>query len=121
MQSTRLKNPIVLGGDVHQNWVGHILSDYARPDSQAVAVEFCGTSITSRNRATEAEVAKILRHSPYFVFADAQYRGYGIVDVQQHALTTTLRTVKNIRDPNSEVFTLSRFSVEAGHTEIRML
>jgi alkaline phosphatase D len=121
MQTTGLKNPVVLGGDVHQNWIGHILSDYARPDSKAVAVEFCGTSITSRNRATEAEIEKILQHSPYFMFANAQYRGYGIVDVQQHSLTTSLRTVKNIRDPASEVFTLSRFSVDAGRPEILKL
>ena len=121
MQSTALKNPVVLGGDVHQNWVGHVLADYARPDSKAVAVEFCGTSISSRNRATEAEVERILQHSPNFVFANAQYRGYGVVDVQQHSLTTSLRAVKNIRDPNSEVFTLSRFSVDAGRSEIRKL
>ena len=121
MHTTGLKNPVVLGGDVHQNWVGHILSDYARPDSQAVAVEFCGTSITSRNRATEAEIQKILQHSPNFVFANAKYRGYGVVDVQQHSLTTSLRAVKNIRDPDSEVFTLSRFSVEAGRSAIQKL
>jgi alkaline phosphatase D len=121
MQSTALKNPVVLGGDVHQNWVGHVLADYARPDSKAVAVEFCGTSISSRNRATEAEVERILQHSPNFVFANAQYRGYGVVDVQQHSLTTSLRVVKNIRDPNSEVFTLSRFSVDAGRSEVRKL
>lgn len=121
MHTTGLKNPVVLGGDVHQNWVGHILSDYARPNSQAVAVEFCGTSITSRNRAKEAEIQKILQHSPHFVFANAQYRGYGVVDVQQHSLTTSLRAVKNIRDPDSEVFTLSRFSVDAGHSAIQKL
>jgi alkaline phosphatase D len=121
MQSTGLKNPVVLGGDVHQNWVGHILADYARPNSQAVAVEFCGTSISSRNRATDAEIERILQHSPYFVFANAQYRGYGIVDVQQHSLTTSLRAVKNIRDPDSEVFTLSRFSVDAGRSVIQKL
>jgi len=121
MRTTHLKNPVVLGGDVHQNWVGHILADYARPDSQAVAVEFCGTSISSRNRATNTEIEKILQHSPYFVFANAQYRGYGVVDVQQHSITTSLRAVKNIRDPASEVFTLSRFSVDAGRSEIRKL
>ena len=118
---TRLKNPVVLGGDVHQNWVGHILSDYARHESPAVAVEFCGTSISSRNRATEAEVAKILSNSPYFIFANAQYRGYGVVDVTQHTLTTTLRAVKNIRDPDSEVMTLARFGVNAGRSMVQTL
>ena len=120
-QSTRLRNPVVLGGDVHQNWVGQILSDYSRPDSQPVGVEFCGTSITSRSRATETELAKILQHSPYFTFANAQYRGYGIVDVSPQNLTTTLRAVKDIRDPDSPVFTLSRFAVEAGQNKLHTL
>jgi len=41
--------------------------------------------------------------------------------VQQHSLTTSLRAVKNIRDPDSEVFTLSRFSVDAGRSVIQKL
>lgn len=121
MRTTRLKNPVVLGGDVHQNWVGHLLANYTRPDSEAVGVEFCGTSITSRNRATEAEIAKILQHSPQFIFANAEYRGYGVVDVQQHTLTTTLRAVKNIRNPDSGVFTLGQFSVAAGRSKVERL
>lgn len=118
MRTTRLKNPVVLGGDVHQNWVGHILSNYAQPESETVGVEFCGTSITSRNRATEAELAKILRHSPYFVYANAEYRGYGLVDITQQTVTTTLRAVNNIRDPHSAVTTLARFAVEAGQAKV---
>lgn len=118
MRITRLNNPIVLGGDVHQNWVGHILTNYTQPESEAVGVEFCGTSITSRNRATEAELAKVLRHSPYFIFANAEYRGYGIVDITPQNLTATLRAVKNIRDPNSAVMTLARFAVDAGQAKV---
>jgi alkaline phosphatase D len=118
MRTTRLQNPVVLGGDLHQNWVGHILSNYAQPESQPVGVEFCGTSITSRSGATPAALAKILLHSPYFVFANAEYRGYGVVDVTPHQMTTALRVVKNVRDPHSEVMTLARFSVEAGQSKV---
>lgn len=121
MRTTRLSNPIVLGGDVHQNWVGQILSDYDQAESPVVGVEFCGTSISSRSWATEAELTRILKHSPYFVFANAEYRGYGVVDVTQQNLTTTLRAVKNIKDPNSEVFTLARFGVDTGQTTIQTL
>jgi alkaline phosphatase D len=49
LQRHRLANPVLLGGDVHENWVGHVKADYARPDSAALGVEFCGTSITSRD------------------------------------------------------------------------
>jgi len=118
ISSTRLNNPIVLGGDVHQNWVGEILANYKQPQSQVVGVEFCGTSLSSRSRATQAELDKILKHSPYFSFANAQYRGYGLVDVTQHNLTTTLRAVQNIRNPDSEVKTLASFAVEAGQSKV---
>ena len=40
---------MVLGGDMHENWVGHVKADYSRADSEAIGVEFCGTSITSRS------------------------------------------------------------------------
>ena len=48
LQRHQAPNPVFLGGDVHANWVGQVKADYARPDSAAVGVEFCGTSITSR-------------------------------------------------------------------------
>ena len=118
MRTTRLKNPVVLGGDVHQNWVGHILSNYAQPESQTVGVEFCGTSISSRNSATQLALTEMLSNNPHFVFANAEYRGYGVVDVTPQNMTTTLRAVKNVRDPNSEAMTLARFSIEAGQSKV---
>ena len=50
-------NPVVLGGDVHENWVGHIKRDYDDPASANVGVEFCGTSITSRSYNPEVGAA----------------------------------------------------------------
>ena len=47
------RNNVVLGGDVHENWVGHVKADYAQPDSATVGVEFCGTSISSRSGGVE--------------------------------------------------------------------
>ena len=48
----RTPNPVFLGGDVHENWVGQVMADYRRPEGPAVGVEFCGTSITSRSGAS---------------------------------------------------------------------
>ncbi|MEO7105786.1 MAG: alkaline phosphatase D family protein, partial [Rhodoferax sp.] len=47
LQQHRVANAVLLGGDVHENWVGHVKADYSQPDSASVGVEFCGTSITS--------------------------------------------------------------------------
>ncbi|MFZ4480364.1 MAG: alkaline phosphatase D family protein, partial [Rhodoferax sp.] len=76
LQRHRVPNPVVLGGDVHANWVGHIKADYAQPSSATVGVEFCGTSITSRGGGN-AQTAQRLAENPHFVFADAQEHGYG--------------------------------------------
>jgi alkaline phosphatase D len=60
----------------------------------------------------------MLSNNPHFVFANAEYRGYGVVDFTPRNMTTTLRAVKNVRDPNSEAMTLARFSVETGQSKI---
>ncbi len=48
LQRHRVPNPVILGGDIHENWVSHVKADHDRPDSASVGVEFCGTSISSR-------------------------------------------------------------------------
>jgi alkaline phosphatase D len=90
LQHHHVANPVVLGGDVHENWVGHVLADYAKPDSATVGVEFCGTGITSRGGGN-AKLAARLAENPHFVFADGERRGYGVVDITPQQLTTTTR------------------------------
>lgn len=118
MRQTKLSNPVMLGGDVHENWVGHILSDYSNPGSASVGVEFCGTSITSLSSRTPAQISKLLQTNPHFIFANAQYRGYGVAEFSPGQLTTTLRTVEDATDPASPISTLAEFSVESGQPVI---
>ena len=117
LQRHRVSNPVILGGDVHENWVGHVKADYADARSPAVGVEFCGTSISSRSNGM-AKVAERLAENPHFVFGDAQYRGYGLAEFTPAGLTTTLRAVRDATQPDSEVFTLARFAVAAGQPRI---
>jgi alkaline phosphatase D len=113
LQRHRVANPVILGGDVHQNWVGNVKADYSRPDSATVGVEFCGTSISSRS-AANPRIAERLAENPHFIFADAERRGYGIAEFTPARLTTTLRVVDDVRRSDSGVQTLARFVVEAG-------
>jgi alkaline phosphatase D len=115
---TRLNNPVLLGGDIHENWVGHVLSDYNNPDCEAIGVEFCGTSITSLSSATPAQLAKQLETNPHFIFANAASRGYGVVELTPKQLTTTLTAVKDATDPHSTAFTLASFVVESGRATV---
>jgi alkaline phosphatase D len=117
LQDGNTPNPVILGGDTHENWVGHVLADYSRPDSRRVGVEFCGTSITSGSGAKE--VSALLAANPHFVFADGKYHGYGLVDIQPEQLRVRLRIVEDVTAPDSPVRTLASFSVAAGRKQIQ--
>ena len=117
LQRHRVPNPVFLGGDMHENWVGHVKADYARPGSAAVGVEFCGTSITSRS-APNPKTAQWLARNPHFVFADSERKGYGVVDLTPRQLTATLRVVDDVTQPDTRIETLARFAVEAGRPQV---
>ncbi len=113
----RAANPVLLGGDMHENWVGHVKADYSRPDSAAIGVEFCGTSISSRSSG-KTQVAELLAENPHFVFADAQRKGYGVAEFTPGRLTTTLRVVDDVTRRDTRIETLARFEVEAGRARL---
>ena len=64
-------NLVVLGGDVHENWVEPIKADYSQTSNVAVGVEFCGVSITSRSGGN-GKLAETLAENPKFVLVEAQ-------------------------------------------------
>lgn len=113
LQASAAANPVLLGGDAHENWVGYVKSDYAQPSSVAIGVEFCGTSISSRSGGN-ANLTKQLAQNPHFVFADAQRRGYGVVHLTPRRLTTVLRVVHDVTRRDSGIETLAQFEVAAG-------
>ncbi|MDO9358879.1 MAG: alkaline phosphatase D family protein [Polaromonas sp.] len=117
LQKHAVANPVLLGGDVHENWVGHVKADYDAPGSRNIGVEFCGTSISSRSAGNE-KIPQVLAANPHFVFADSDKRGYGLVDFTPSRLDTTLRVVDDVSLPDSGVSTLARFSVQAGRAQI---
>jgi alkaline phosphatase D len=117
LQKNKVANPVLLGGDVHENWVGHVKADYSRPDSAAIGVEFCGTSITSRSGGN-ARIAPVLAENPHFVFADSDRKGYGVVELTPSRLATTLRVVDDVTQQDTRIETLAAFAVEAGKQRV---
>jgi alkaline phosphatase D len=112
--------PVLLGGDVHANWVGHIRADYNQSASKAVGVEFCGTSVTASG-GTNHRLDERLSENPHFVFADEVRRGYGIVDIKQHELNVRLRVTSDVTQAQTSVQTLAQFKVKAGVAELERL
>ncbi len=117
LQRHQVANTVLFGGDVHENWVGHVKADYERPESATLGVEFCGTSITSRSSGGP-KVPERLAENPHFVFADAQSRGYGVAEFTPGRLTTTLRGVDDVTRRDTAVRTLARFVVQAGRARV---
>lgn len=122
LQKYAVRNAVFLGGDVHENWVGHVKADYAQSASgrasATVGVEFCGTSIASRSRGNE-HTAQRLAGNPHFVFADAQKKGYGVVEFTPGQLTTTLRVVDDVTRADAKIETLAQFTVQAGRSVVQ--
>ena len=118
MQTHALKNPVLIGGDVHENWVGHVMADAYKDDSAKIGVEFCGAGITARS-AGNSKLAERLRENPHFIFADSERKGYGVVEFTAKQIQTELRVVDDVRLPQTKVETLAKFAVEAGVPQVQ--
>ena len=118
MQSNALKNPVLIGGDVHENWVGHVMADAYKDDSAKIGVEFCGAGITARS-AGNSKLASRLAENPHFIFADSERKGYGVVEFTAKQIQTELRVVDDVRLPQTKVETLAKFAVEAGVPQVQ--
>ncbi len=105
---------VVLGGDIHQNYVCRVPADDLEPEGKLVASEFCGTSISSRSGTTQEKLDAIVRHNPHVLLARCGERGYGIADITPKLWTTRLQTLDDPLRADSGVRMLARFVVERG-------
>ena len=108
------RNTVLLGGDIHQNYVCRVHANAGRPDSPVIASEFCGTSISSRSGTTQDKVDAVVRHNPHVLLARCDQRGYGLADITPQRWTTTLRVVDDPMRADSGASTLARFVVQDG-------
>ncbi len=114
----KLENLVVFGGDLHENWVGYIKTDYDKPDSPIIGVEFCGTSITSRSEGAN-DVAQRLARNPHFVFTEGSMKGYGVAEFTTNALTVTLRVLDDVLKEDAVIQSLAQFKVDVGSNKIQ--
>ncbi len=118
LQRHAVANPVVLGGDVHENWVGHVKADYTQADSANIGVEFCGTGITARSSGN-SKIAERLAENPHFIYAEAERKGYGVVDITPRQLTTRLRVVDDVTRKDTRIETLAQFVVPVSQSTVQ--
>lgn len=116
----KVKNLVMFGGDIHENWVGYIKEDYDNPNSQVLGVEFCGTSINTIGAGVK-HIASRLSKNPHFIFAEASKKGYGVAEFTPSDLTVTLRVLSNAQIQNSSIETLAKFKVEVDTIKISQI
>jgi alkaline phosphatase D len=116
----KVKNLVMFGGDLHENWVGYLKEDYENPASPVIGVEFCGTSISSIAGGAKF-VSSRLEKNPHFIFADGLKRGYGVAQFTPKALTVTLRVVSNAQDEDATIGSLAEFQVDSGSNLIKRI
>ena len=103
---------VVLGGDVHSNYVADLQADYDDARSPVVATEFCGTSITSLALPQERIDAARL-YNPHVRYARGDERGYVRFRLDAQTLQARLRVVDDARNPASGIRTAAKFTVDA--------
>lgn len=115
---SKVANPVVFGGDVHENWVGYIKEDYANPRSRVLGFEFCGTSITSDDGRSTIDRQ---RNNPHFIYSEGMRRGYSVAEFTKDKLVVNLRAVVDHKAKNSAIETLATFQVNNGSKKLEMV
>jgi alkaline phosphatase D len=114
LAASKIANPVVLGGDVHQFNVADLKADFDDPASPVVASEFVGTSISSQGWPQE-RLEKYLPDNPHMKLVESRYRGYTRVEATRKALRVELRGMESVKQREAACSTLATFVVEDGH------
>ncbi len=115
LHERRVRNPVVLTGDIHSNWVNDLPLDFDDPDSPLAATEFVGTSISSGGDGgpNTEYAAGVMRDNPFVKLHNAQ-RGYVRCDLTPQLFTARYRVLESVTRRGAERETLAEFVVEDG-------
>ncbi len=109
----RLRNPVVIGGDVHAFYVSDVKRDFDDPRGAVLASEICGTSITSQGPA-HAQLARLAADNPHLKLADGSQRGYVSMTLGRDAAQAALRVVGSVKEKGAGLRTLASVMVQDG-------
>jgi alkaline phosphatase D len=120
LHQSRTRNPIVLTGDIHSNWVCDLKADFDRPESATLGTEFVGTSITSGGDGSDTvpAVLKYLPENPHVKFYNSQ-RGYVSCTVTPKQWQSDYRVLAHVTRPDSPISTRAKFVVESGRPGVQ--
>src|SRR5215207_2773565 len=111
----RIANPIVITGDVHNNWAADLKADFNDPNSPTVGTEFEGTSITSGGDGadTNPRAQGIIAQNPHLKFFNGQ-RGYIRCFLTPESFRADYRVLPFVSRRGAPIHTRASFEVADG-------
>ena len=103
---------VVLGGDVHANYVADLKADFDDAAGKVIATEFCGTSISSLGLPQD-RIDAARAFNPHVKYGRGDQRGYMHFVLDAKQLQAKLQVVGDALDPASGIATAARFVVDA--------
>ncbi|WP_131739088.1 alkaline phosphatase D family protein [Actinomadura roseirufa] len=109
----KVRNAVVLTGDVHAHWASELKMNYDDPNSRTVGSELVCTSITSTGDGKDSNPADhpYLKINPHLRFYNNQ-RGYVMTRIGKDELKADFKTVPTVRTPGAEATTKATFVIE---------
>jgi alkaline phosphatase D len=116
----KIKNPVVLTGDIHNNWANELPVDFDNLDGSSAAVEFVGTSISSSGDGMQEseKQSSLLSENPFVKFHNRE-RGYVLCEVTPKTWRTDFRTVEYVTRKGAPLNTRASFVVEDGSSKLQ--
>jgi alkaline phosphatase D len=115
LQERQPSNPVVLTGDLHNNWVSDLKANFDDPTSATVGTEFVCTSISSGGDGADSNstVEAYLPDNPHIKFFNNQ-RGYILCDLNQNLWQSDYWVVSAVTVPGGTLSIRASFVVENG-------
>jgi alkaline phosphatase D len=109
----KVRNPVVLTGDVHTAWANNLKANYADEKSATVGTELICTSITSRGDGTATSTVPNAATNPHLRFYSDR-RGYVRTRISRKQLTADFRGLGSVSRRGAAAKTLTSFVVPDG-------
>ena len=93
--------------------IADLKTDFDDPRAPVVATEFVGTSISSQGQPRQ-RVEAWKDDNPHVHYVNPTRRGYTVMELSARQALVHLRTLDDVKDPQSRIRTLVHFAVEDG-------
>ena len=116
----KIKNPVVLTGDIHSNWANELRVNDFKPEEDIVATEFVTTSLSSGGNGSSKTdgLNEFLARNPCTKFFNRE-RGYVLCDVTPETYTADFKVIDDVLRPGGKTASRARFTVGAGIPKIQ--